>query len=92
MFEEELKELINSKTQAYSLLKHLNDPIFEDEIISFTKKGFKEVLWRSFPSQESRDLTILGLTFLALKYYDGALWLYGPMFMKNSLIFFQIKR
>ena len=85
MFEEELKELINSKTQAYSLLKHLNDPIFEDEIISFTKKGFKEVLWRSFPSQESRDLTILGLTFLALKYYDGALWPY--VYEKFSDIF-----
>lgn len=76
MFEEELNELLNSKTQAYSLLKHLNDPIFEDELILFTKKGFKEVLWHSFPSQESRDLVILGLTFLALKYYDGALWPY----------------
>ena len=76
MFEEELNELLNSKTQAYSLLKHLNDQSFEDELISFTKKGFKEVLWRSFPTQESRNLTILGLTFLALKYYDGALWPY----------------
>ena len=43
MFEEELNELLNSKTQADSLLKHLNDPIFEVELILFTKKVFKKL-------------------------------------------------
>ena len=38
MFEEELKELLNSETQAYSLLKYINNDEFEAELISFTKK------------------------------------------------------
>lgn len=74
MFEEELKELLNSETQAYSLLKYINNDEFEAELISFTKKGFVEILWRAFPSQESKNLVMLCLTFIALKYYDGALW------------------
>lgn len=74
MFEEELEELLNNEKQAYSLLKYLDNEDFEKELIIFTKKGFSETAWKSFPSQESRNLVMLGLTFIALKYYDGALW------------------
>ena len=74
MFEEELKDLLNSEMQAYSLLKYIDNSEFETELISFTKKGFAETLWQAFPSQESKNLVMLCLTFIALKYYDGALW------------------
>lgn len=74
MFEEELNEILNSEMQAYSLLKYLNDKNFEEEIVSFTKNGFHDALYSSFPSKESKKLVMLGLTFIALKYYDGSLW------------------
>lgn len=74
MFEEELEELLCCETQAYSLLKYIDNDKFESELISFTRKGFSELIWRSFPSNESKQLVMLGLTFIALKYYDGALW------------------
>jgi len=85
MFEEKLKELLNSDNQSYSLLEYLNNDDFEAELITFTKKGFIETLLRSFPSQESKNLVMLCLTFIALKYYDGALW--PHVFEKISDIF-----
>ncbi len=74
MFREILDELVNNETQAYSLQKYIGDNEFENEIIEYTKKGFVESVWKSFPSQETKNLVILGLTFIALKYYDGSLW------------------
>lgn len=74
MFDEELQFLLNSPVQAYSLLKYLGNEDFERELIKFTQSGFAALMWSTFPSQKSRDLVMLGLTFIALKYYDGALW------------------
>lgn len=74
MFEEKFNELLTSEQQAYDLLNFIGTAEFEIELINFTKSGFREAIWRTFPSQESKSKVMLGLTFIALKYYNGALW------------------
>lgn len=74
MYENRLGEILNSEFKAYELLDFIDNDEFENELIQFTQYGIKEAVLRSFPSENSRKLTMLALTFIALKYYDGGLW------------------
>ncbi|MGM9665873.1 MAG: hypothetical protein ACI3XX_04980 [Eubacteriales bacterium] len=74
MYENRLEEILNSEFKAYELLDFIDNDEFENELIDFTQKGIKEVILRNFPLENSKRLTMLALTFIALKYYDGGLW------------------
>ncbi|MBS7401877.1 MAG: hypothetical protein KIG16_05180 [Eubacteriales bacterium] len=74
MFEEKLHELLENEQQTYALLDLLNNEIFEKELIKFTEDAFRQTVNLSFVPEESKKKVMLGLTFIALKYYDGALW------------------
>ncbi|MBQ7225528.1 MAG: hypothetical protein IJX02_02875 [Clostridia bacterium] len=74
MYENRLEEILNSEFKAYELLDFIDNDEFEKELIEFTQYGIKESVLRSFPSENSRKLTMLALTFIALKYYDGGFW------------------
>ena len=74
MYENRLEEILNSEFKAYELLDFIDNDEFEKELIEFTQYGIKEAVLRSFPSENSRKLTMLALTFISLKYYDGGLW------------------
>lgn len=96
MFEEILKEILDSDEQAYSLIEYVGNAEFESELIEFTKCGFREAIWRTFPSEKSQRLVMLGLTYIALGYYDGALWphvceKYSSVYNDPKLIEFKIR-
>ena len=53
MFEEILKEILDSDEQAYSLIEYVGNAEFESELIEFTKCGFREAIWRHFMKERN---------------------------------------
>ncbi len=67
-------ELVKSEAQAYPLLNYIDDAEFEVALVEYSKKAILECVKFILPSQEAKDKALFALTFIALKYYDGALW------------------
>lgn len=76
MYKNELEKMLNKTNYTYDFMFYLTDENFENELIEFVISSVKLCIINSFPKEEDIKKVLFGLTFLALKYYDGSLWPY----------------
>lgn len=76
MFQEEIERIKKSSNQAYELTKYINDDVFLEEFIEYTKPAFLIAKYDSNLDSETERKIFMAFTFIALKHYDGKLWNY----------------
>lgn len=67
-------DVINKKNVAHNLFNYIDDEDFEKELLDNSKSSLYEILFKSHPSEESKKIVLVLLTYIALKKYDGAFW------------------
>ena len=74
MYKEEIEEIFNSPNQALELTKYVNDDIFINEFVEFTKPAFIVAKKSANIDRDTERKVFMAFTFIALKHYDGKLW------------------
>lgn len=58
------------------MTKYINDDVFLEEFIEYTKPAFRIAKYDSNLDSETERKIFMTFTFIALKHYDGKLWNY----------------
>ena len=74
MYKLEIERIFRSNNHALELTKYVNDDIFMDEFVEFTKPALIEAKYNSFIDSNTEKKIFMAFTFVALKHYDGRLW------------------
>ena len=74
MYKTEIERIFKSNNHALELTKYVNDDVFMDEFVEFTKPALLEVKYNSFIDSDTEKKIFMAFTFVALKHYDGRLW------------------
>ncbi|MCR5786075.1 MAG: hypothetical protein K6G28_00010, partial [Acholeplasmatales bacterium] len=74
MYREELERILNSPNQAFELTKYVNDDLFIQEFVEFTRPYFISAKNDSIIDSITEKAVFMAFTFVALKHYDGKIW------------------
>ena len=74
MYQDEIERILNSSNQAFELTKYINDDIFMNDFVEYTKPAFLEAKYNSLIDSKTEKIIFMAFTFVALKHYDGKIW------------------